>query len=59
MTGIKSMKLYTHVERSRHMRVQVEATRQALEDLYSLVDHHFHSGKLGGLRLCARRREEP
>ncbi len=28
---------------------------QALDDFYSVVDHHFGSGKLGGLRLCARR----
>jgi len=33
-------------------------TVQALDDFYSAVDHHFHSGKLGGLRLCARRRDE-
>jgi len=31
---------------------------QALDDFYSAVDHHFYSGKLGGLRLCARRRDE-
>ena len=89
MTGIKSMKLYTHVERiqnellelgkgageplgvdelsaldrfperPRHVRVLGEATVQALDDFYSAVDHHFYSGKLGGLRLCARRRDEP
>ncbi|MCP4335252.1 MAG: hypothetical protein GY785_21580 [Gammaproteobacteria bacterium] len=59
MTNIMSMKLYTHVERLRHVRVHGEATVQALDDFYSAVDHHFHSGKLGGLRLCARRRDEP
>ena len=46
-------------ERPRHVRVHGEATVQALDDFYSAVDHHFHSGKLGGLRLCARRRDEP
>ena len=59
MADIKSMKLYTHVERSRHVRIHCEATVQALDDFYSAVDHHFHSGKLGGQRLCARRRDEP
>ena len=44
-------------ERARHQRVHGEATVQALDDFYSAVDSHFQSGKLGGLRLCARRRE--
>jgi sarcosine/dimethylglycine N-methyltransferase len=44
-------------ERARHVRVHDEATVQALDDFYSAVDHHFGSGKLGGLRLCARRRD--
>jgi sarcosine/dimethylglycine N-methyltransferase len=44
-------------ERARHVRVHGEATVQALDDFYSAVDHHFGSGKLGGLRLCARRRD--
>ena len=55
---------FTHVrlaawraERARHERVHGEATVQALDDFYSAVDHHFGSGKLGGLRLCARRRD--
>ncbi len=48
------MKLYTYAERPRHVRVQVEATVHALDSFYLPVDHHFHSGKLGGLRLCAR-----
>jgi len=42
-------------ERERHVRVHGEATVQALDDFYGAVDHHFGSGKLGGLRLCARR----
>jgi sarcosine/dimethylglycine N-methyltransferase len=44
-------------ERARHVRVHDETTVQALDDFYSAVDHHFGSGKLGGLRLCARRRD--
>ena len=44
-------------ERERHLRVHGEATVQALDDFYSAVDHHFGSGKLGGLRLCARKRD--
>ena len=44
-------------ERARHVRVHDEATVQALDDFYRAVDHHFGSGKLGGLRLCARRRD--
>jgi sarcosine/dimethylglycine N-methyltransferase len=42
-------------ERARHQRVHGAVTVQALDDFYSAVDHHFGSGKLGGLRLCARR----
>ena len=42
-------------ERARHRRVHGAATVQALDDFYSAVDYHFQSGKLGGLRLCARR----
>ena len=44
-------------EHARHVRVHDQATVQALDDFYSAVDHHFGSGKLGGLRLCARRRD--
>jgi hypothetical protein len=29
----------------------------ALEDFYSAVEQNFQSGKLGGLRLCAKRVE--
>jgi len=44
-------------ERARHVRVHGEPTVQALDDFYRAVDHHFQSGKLGGLRICARLRE--
>lgn len=44
-------------ERARHRRVHGAATVQALDDFYSAVDDHFQSGKLGGIRVCARRRE--
>ena len=44
--------------RDSHLRVHGEATVQALDDFYGAVDHHFGSGKLGGLRLCARKRVE-
>lgn len=44
-------------ERARHRRVHGVATVQALDDFYSAVDDHFQSGKLGGIQLCARRRE--
>ena len=44
-------------ERARHERVHGTATVQALDDFYHAVDHHFQSGKLGGLRICATRRE--
>ena len=46
-----------HADRDRHVRVQGEATVDALDAFYSAVDHQFQSGKLGGLRLCAKRRE--
>jgi len=81
MADIKSMKLYTHVERidnelaelgkspedalgvnelSAFDRLHYHATEAldiALDDFYSAVDHNFQSGKLGGLRLCAKRVE--
>jgi cyclopropane fatty-acyl-phospholipid synthase-like methyltransferase len=44
-------------QRERHQRVHGEAIVQALDDFYSAVDYHFQSGKLGGVRLCAKRRE--
>ena len=45
MSEIKSMKLYTHGE----------AAVTALTDFYSAVKRNFQSGKLGRLRLCARK----
>ena len=44
-------------ERARHLRVHGEAVVLALTDFYAAVNRHFQSGKLGGLRLCAMRRE--
>ncbi len=44
-------------ERARHLRVHGEATVNALTDFYSAVNRHFQSGKLGGLRVCARKPE--
>ena len=43
-------------ERERHVRVHGEATVDALKVFYSSVDRHFQSGKLGGIRLCAKKR---
>ena len=68
MTDIKSMKLYgsqfTHsklaaclADRARHVRAHDEAAVDALGAFYSAVDHQFQSGKLDGLRLCAKRRD--
>lgn len=45
-------------DRERHMRVHGEATVAAMDDFYSSVDDHFQSGKLGGIRVCARRGEK-
>ena len=45
-------------ERARHLRVHGEAAVNALTDFYTAVNRHFQSGKLGGLRLCARKRED-
>ncbi|MFV2031919.1 MAG: cyclopropane-fatty-acyl-phospholipid synthase family protein [Gammaproteobacteria bacterium] len=42
-------------DRSRHVRVHGEATVDALDLFYSTVDKYFQSGKLAGVRLCARR----
>jgi len=44
-------------DRGRHLRVHGEAAVIALTDFYSAVNRHFQSGKLGGLRLCARKPE--
>ena len=42
-------------DRVRHVRVHDEATVDALDIFYSVVNRFFRSGKLGGIRLCARR----
>ena len=41
--------------RDRQIRVHGEATFQAMEEFYALVNRHFLSGKLGGIRLLARK----
>jgi len=41
--------------RERHVRVHDESTFLAMEDFYELVNRHFRSGKLGGVRLLARK----
>ena len=41
--------------RARHVRVHGEPTYLALEEFYELVNRHFRSGKLGGIRLLARK----
>ena len=40
--------------RQRHDRVYGVETAAALEDFYAAVDSQFQSGKLGGVRICAR-----
>ncbi len=44
-------------DRARHLRVHGEAAVTAMTDFYSAVNRHFQSGKLGGIRLCARKLE--
>lgn len=44
-------------DRARQLRVHGEAAVTAMTDFYSAVNRHFQSGKLGGLRLSARKRE--
>jgi len=44
-------------ERARHLRVHGDAAVTALTDFYTQVNRHFQSGKLGGVRLCAVRRD--
>ena len=43
-------------DRDRHVRVHGETTVEELKIFYSSVDRHFQSGKLGGIRLCAKKR---
>ena len=40
---------------ARHVRILGEETVAALDYFYAPVDHHFQSGKMGGVRHCARR----
>ena len=42
-------------DRARHVRVHGEATVDALDVFYTAVNKYFQSGKLGGIRLCARK----
>lgn len=44
-------------QRGRHLRVHGAATVTALTEYYTAVNRHFQSGKLGGLRVCARKPE--
>ncbi len=44
-------------ERGRNLRVHGEAAVTALTEYYTAVNRHFQSGKLGGLRVCARKPE--
>ncbi len=44
-------------DRARHLRVHGEAAVNALTAFYTEVNRHFQSGKLGGVRLCAVRRD--
>jgi len=41
--------------RERQIRVHGEPTYLAMESFYDLVNRHFRSGKLGGVRLLARK----
>lgn len=41
--------------RARHIRVHGESTYFAMEEFYELVNRYFRSGKLGGIRLLARK----
>jgi len=59
MSDIKSMKLYTDVERidNELAELDIAAGDEPGVEQLSAVDHNFQSGKLGGLRLCAKRVE--
>ena len=43
------------LDRGRHIRVYGEATVDALDLFYSVVNKYFQSGKFAGVHLCARR----
>ncbi len=54
-TGFTTGRLDDHRNsRARHVRVHGEPTYRALEEFYDLVNRHFRSGKLGGIRILAR-----
>lgn len=44
-------------DRARHLRVHGEAPVNAMTAFYTAVNRYFQSGKLGGLRLCAVKRD--
>lgn len=44
-------------DRARYLRVHGDAAVTALTDFYTAVNRYFQSGKLGGMRLCARKPE--
>jgi cyclopropane fatty-acyl-phospholipid synthase-like methyltransferase len=41
--------------RDRHVRIHGEVAFSALEEFYDLVNRHFRSGKLGGIRIMSRK----
>jgi cyclopropane fatty-acyl-phospholipid synthase-like methyltransferase len=43
-------------ERERYLGMHGAEIVDALDDFYAAVDREFQSGKLGGVRICARRR---
>ncbi len=56
-TAFTSDRLTDHrARRDRHVRVHGEPIFQALETFYDLVNRHFRSGNLGGVRILARSR---
>ena len=42
-------------DRVRHVRIHGETSVDSLDQFYSAVNKYFQSGKLGGIRLCAKR----
>lgn len=54
-TDFTTARLADHrARRPRHVRVHGEPTYRALEEFYDLVNRHFRSGTLGGIRILAR-----
>ena len=56
MTGIKSMKLYTHVERigNELAELGIDTDDEPGVEHLSAFDRNFQPGKLGGIRVSAR-----